>query len=109
MTFRTRVQLAFVALAVVSIGGLALGVRVEMTRRLAGGYQRRVTAEVGAIQADLASESGRIARGLADVAQALADVAARSRPELDAQLVAENIALGAPAKSKCSSSGKLTG
>ena len=27
MTFRTRFQLAFVALAVISIGGLALGVR----------------------------------------------------------------------------------
>jgi signal transduction histidine kinase len=73
MTFRTRVQLAFVALAVVSIGGLAVGVRVEMTGRLTAEYQHRVTAEVTAIQHALASDGARIARGLADVAGALAD------------------------------------
>ena len=73
MTFRTRVQLAFVALAVLSIGGLALGVRMEMTRRLTAEYQRRVAAEVAALQTELADGSARIGRTLADVAQALAD------------------------------------
>lgn len=72
MTFRTRLQLAFVALAVVSVGGLALAVRLEMTRRLTGEYQRRVTSQVDLIRNDLTGESEEIAGRLAGVARALA-------------------------------------
>ncbi len=73
MTFRTRLQIAFVALAMVSVGGLAVVMRIEMTHRLTAEYQRRVTSQVGVIRNDLASESEGIARRLADVATALAD------------------------------------
>ena len=72
MTFRTRLQLAFVTLAVVSVGGLALAVRLEMTRRLTGEYQRRVSSHVDLIRNDLAGESDDLAGRLAGVAKALA-------------------------------------
>jgi signal transduction histidine kinase len=73
VTFRSRVQLAFVGLAVVAIGGLALGVREEMTHRLTGAYQRRVTSLVGEIHSELTDESQALARALGDQATALAD------------------------------------
>lgn len=73
MTFRTRLQVAFVVLAVVSVGGLAVGVRWEMTQRLTAEYQRRVAALVGVIRDDLTTEGQVIGRELAGVAAALAD------------------------------------
>jgi signal transduction histidine kinase len=73
MTFRTRLQAAFVVLAVVSVGGLALGVRWEMTRRLTAEYQSRVASLVGVIREDLAGEGESIGRELAGVTATLAD------------------------------------
>lgn len=72
MTFRARLQLAFVVLAVVSVGGLAVAVRFEMTRRLTAEYQRRVTSLVAVIRDDLAEESDAIARRLEALTGALA-------------------------------------
>ena len=69
VTFRSRVQLAFVALAVVSIGGLALGVRGAMTRRLTGEYPPPRTADVGATPAGPAGRGAALARAAAARAQ----------------------------------------
>ncbi|HXV85191.1 MAG TPA: ATP-binding protein [Gemmatimonadales bacterium] len=72
MTFRTRLQAGFVFLAVVSVGGLAVGVRYEMTRRLTQEYQDRVAALVAVIRGDLSQMDQTIAGRLGSVGSALA-------------------------------------
>ncbi len=73
MTLRGRLRLAFLAIVLLPVIGLALAVRAAMTDRLISQYQRRVDALVAIIQDDLAFESGEIRRKLAAIALAAAD------------------------------------
>ena len=65
MMYRTRLQLAFAGFAVFSVGTLALGVRMEMTRRLTDAFHRQVALRVEVLREDLTSESGAMAGRLA--------------------------------------------
>jgi hypothetical protein len=73
VTLRGRLRLAFLAIVLLPVIGLALAVRAAMTDRLISQYQRRVDALVAIIQDDLAFESGEIRRKLAAIALAAAD------------------------------------
>ena len=64
MTLRARMSIAFVLAAVIPLGVLALGVRIEVTRRLTTQYERRVSTLVDIVRQDLARESASIAARL---------------------------------------------
>lgn len=64
MTFRGRMSIAFVLAALVPLGVLAHGVRLEVTRRLTAQHERRVKTLVDIIRQDLARESASIAARL---------------------------------------------
>jgi signal transduction histidine kinase len=64
MTFRARMSIAFVVAALVPLGVLAHGVRLEVTRRLTAQHQRRVSTLVDIVRQDLARESASIAARL---------------------------------------------
>ena len=68
MSFRTRLLLGILIAVLLPLGALALGVRREMERRLTGEYERRVSAMVGLVEADLAKESDAIATRLSSLA-----------------------------------------
>jgi len=72
MTFRTRLLAAFGVVVLVPLLVFGLGIRREMSRRLTGEYEQRVTALVGVIRADIARESDRIAARLDALKGALA-------------------------------------
>ncbi|HSG82533.1 MAG TPA: HAMP domain-containing sensor histidine kinase [Gemmatimonadota bacterium] len=73
MTLRGRLRLAFLAIVLLPVIGLALAVRAAMTDRLISQYQRRVDALVAIIEDDLAFESDEIRGKLAAIALAAAD------------------------------------
>jgi signal transduction histidine kinase len=60
-------------LAVASVGGLAVAVRYEMTRRVTAEYERRVASLVAVIRADLARERHTIDTRLAGLSAAIKD------------------------------------
>ena len=64
MTFRARMSIAFVLAALVPLGVLAHGVRLEVTRRLTAQHERRVKTLVDIVRQDLARESASIAARL---------------------------------------------
>jgi signal transduction histidine kinase len=64
MTFRARMSIAFLLAALVPLGVLAHGVRLEVTRRLTAQHQRRVSTLVDIVRQDLARESASIAARL---------------------------------------------
>ena len=73
MTFRARLFVAMLAVAVVPVGLLGLAVRREMDRRLTSAYEGRVDATAAAIQEQLSDEGARIASRLRGVAVSLTD------------------------------------
>jgi len=64
MTFRARMSIAFVVAALIPLGVLAHGVRLEVTRRLTAQHERRVKALADIVRQDLARESATIAARL---------------------------------------------
>lgn len=73
MTFRARLRLASVLIALAPVIGFALIVRYEMTRRLTGQYQGRVASRVAVIEQDLRAESEGVAAALSALSGALRD------------------------------------
>jgi signal transduction histidine kinase len=73
MSLRTRLLLAFAVVVLIPIAVLALGLRQEMTRRLADEYQLRVDNVVDVIREDLDRESAGIAERLSSLEDALLD------------------------------------
>jgi signal transduction histidine kinase len=71
MALRTRLLLAFAAVVLIPIALLALGLRQEMTRRLATEYQLRIDTVVQIIREDLDRESAGITDRLASLEDAL--------------------------------------
>ncbi|HLZ45237.1 MAG TPA: HAMP domain-containing sensor histidine kinase [Gemmatimonadales bacterium] len=73
MTFRTRLLISFGVVVLVPLLVFGLGIRSEMSRRVAGEDTRRVTALVNVISADIARENDRIAARLAALRRSLVD------------------------------------
>jgi signal transduction histidine kinase len=73
MTFRARVLIAGVALALAPLVMLAVGVRRETRARLTAQYERQARALVDRARGTLVRESDAVAARLARLAQALAD------------------------------------
>ena len=73
MRFRSRVTLAFLLGLVLPMMALSFVVRMEMTSRLTGQYQRQVESLVAVIEEDLALEGDRIGAALADLRRAIRD------------------------------------
>jgi signal transduction histidine kinase len=71
MTFRTRLLVAFGVVVLVPLLVFGLGIRREMSRRVTGEYDRRVSSLVAVIRADLARETDRIGSRLARLKNAL--------------------------------------
>ncbi len=88
MSFRTRLFLAFLAAVLIPLGILAWGVRREMSARLSGEYDQRITALIGIIGADLDAERRTIGSRLDALASDLAGdsrVRLAARGDTDAQ------------------------
>ena len=81
MTLRARILLGYVLLALVPLAVLAAGVRLEMSRRLAGQYARRAEALAAVIEDDLAARSRDLAVRLGALG---AEIAADNRFRLQA-------------------------
>lgn len=71
MTFRTRLLTAFGVVVLIPLLVFGLGIRLEMSRRVTGEYERRVGSLVSVINADIARETDRIAGRLAAMKTAL--------------------------------------
>lgn len=72
MTFRSRLLAAFGVVVLVPLLVFGLGIRREMSRRVAAEYESRIASLGAVIRADLERESGRIAARLAALQDALA-------------------------------------
>ena len=72
MRFRTRLLISFGVVVLVPLLVFGLGIRLEMARRVTSGDERRVTALLNVINADIARESDRIAARLAALKSSLA-------------------------------------
>ena len=72
MTFRTRLLAGFGVVVLVPLAVFGLGIRREMSGRLAAEYERRVGALAGVIRADVTRQSDGIAARLAALKGALA-------------------------------------
>ena len=72
MTFRTRLLAAFGVVVLVPLAVIGLGIRREMSGRVAAEYERRVGALAAVIRADVARQSEGIAARLAALKGALA-------------------------------------
>ncbi|HEV8509539.1 MAG TPA: sensor histidine kinase [Gemmatimonadales bacterium] len=72
MTFRTRLLTAFGVVVLIPLLVFGLGIRREMSRSVTAQYERRVTALVNVINADIAREDDRIGARLAALKNALA-------------------------------------
>jgi signal transduction histidine kinase len=64
MSFRTRLLIAFGVVVLIPLLVFGLGIRGEMSRRVASEDERRVTALVNVIRADIGRENDRIASRL---------------------------------------------
>jgi signal transduction histidine kinase len=73
MTFRTRLLAAFGVVVLVPLAVFGLGIRREMSGRVAAEYERRVGALAEVIRADVGRQSDGIAARLAALKSALAD------------------------------------
>jgi len=73
MTFRSRLLTAFGVVVLIPLLVFGFGIRREMSRRITSEYERRVTALVNVINADLARETDRIAARLGAMKTALQD------------------------------------
>ena len=71
MSLRTRILLAFAAVVLIPIALLALGIRLDITRRLSNEYQVRVDSIVAVIGEDLGLESAGIGERLGSLKNAL--------------------------------------
>ena len=71
MSLRTRILLAFAAVVLIPIALLALGIRLDITRRLSNEYQVRVDSVVEVISEDLGLESAGIGERLGSLKNAL--------------------------------------
>jgi signal transduction histidine kinase len=71
VSLRTRILLAFAAVVLIPIALLALGIRLDITRRLSNEYQVRVDSVVDVIGEDLGLESAGIGERLASLKNAL--------------------------------------
>lgn len=71
MTFRTRLLTAFGVVVLIPLLVFGLGIRREMSRRVTGEYERRVSGLVGVINGDIAGENDRIAGRLAALKRSL--------------------------------------
>ena len=65
MSFRTRLLMSFGVVVLVPLLVFGLGIRDAMSRRVTGEYERRVSALVDVMRADIARENDRIASRLA--------------------------------------------
>lgn len=72
MKFRTRLLISFGVVVLVPLLVFGLGIRREMSRRVTSEYERRVTALVNVINADIARESDRIGARLTALKSSLA-------------------------------------
>src|SRR5205807_7578247 len=72
MKFRTRLLISFGVVVMIPLLVFGLGIRREMSNRVTGEYERRVSALVNVINADLAGENDRIAGRLAAMKRSLA-------------------------------------
>ena len=73
MKFRTRLLIGFGVVVLIPLLVFGLGIRREMAKRVTEEYQRRVTALVGVITADIAREDDRIRARLTALKGSLAD------------------------------------
>jgi len=73
MKFRTRIQLALMALTTFSVLALGWLVRAEMTRRITAQYERRVSAFAGSVEHDLHARSAAIATALSALCTRIID------------------------------------
>jgi signal transduction histidine kinase len=73
VSFRAKLLLAFSAATLVSLSLLAVGVRQQISRRLAAQHQRRVDALARVAVEDLSRENSAISARLASLASSLAD------------------------------------
>ena len=73
MRFRSRVTLAFLLGLLLPMMALSFVVRMEMTSRLTGQYERRVEALVAVIEDDIELEGKRIGTALSDMRRAILD------------------------------------
>ena len=71
MSLRTRILLAFAAVVLIPIALLALGIRLDITRRLSNEYQVRVDSIVAVIGEDLGLESAGVGERLGSLKNAL--------------------------------------
>jgi signal transduction histidine kinase len=71
VSLRTRILLAFAAVVLIPIALLALGIRLDITRRLSNEYQVRVDSVVEVISEDLGLESAGIGERLGSLKNAL--------------------------------------
>jgi len=73
MTFRTRLLTAFGVVVLIPLLVFGLGIRREMSRRVTGEYERRVSSLVDVINADIARETDRVTGRLAAMKRSLLD------------------------------------
>ncbi len=73
MKFRTRLLIAFGVVVLIPLLVFGLGIRREMAKRVTAEYERRVSALVNVINADIARENDRISARLAALKSSLAD------------------------------------
>ena len=73
MRFRSRVTLAFLLGLLLPMMALSFVVRMEMTGRLTGQYERRVEALAAVIEDDIEHEGERIGAALSDMRRAILD------------------------------------
>jgi signal transduction histidine kinase len=73
MSFRARLTIGFLAVAVIPVLVLGFFVRREMTGRLSAQYERRVDALAGVVERDLAAERDAIRAALAPIADRMTD------------------------------------
>jgi signal transduction histidine kinase len=87
MTYRRRLSLAFMGVALLPLVFFALGVRRELVARLSDLYLRRATSLVAVVESDLVEEGRNIRRTLASVTDVMRDdnrlwvAVAAERPE----------------------------
>ncbi|HUF27711.1 MAG TPA: HAMP domain-containing sensor histidine kinase [Gemmatimonadaceae bacterium] len=73
MSFRARLLVALLLVAVVPLVVLALGVRREMTQRLGAEYERRVRSLTRVVEQDLAEERALLSMRLRALAEGMGD------------------------------------
>ena len=83
MSFRTRLTIGFLAVAVIPLLTLGYFVRREMTGRLSAQYERRVDALAAVVEHHLAAERDAIGAALAPIAERMKDDTRLRRAAVD--------------------------